>query len=66
MEAPKKLASIETLAILPSTKIPHVFPSLVGLQEVEEMALNPKPNLDHQENNVKVKQIQQTRYSFQK
>jgi hypothetical protein len=33
------------------------LPSLVALQEVEEMVINPKPNLDHQENHVKVTQI---------
>jgi len=58
METPKILPSIKALAILPSTKIPHVLPSLIALQEVKEMALNLKPNLDHQENHVKVTEIQ--------
>ncbi len=66
MEAPISFPSIEALVVLPLVEIPHVLSSSIVLQKVKKMALDPKPNLDHQENHVKVAQIQQTRYSFQK
>jgi hypothetical protein len=46
-KAPQFFPSIEAPIVLPSLEIPHVLPSSIALQEVEEMALDPKPNLDH-------------------